>query len=160
MEKILSQLLDKYNDKEIELNKTYYVSEWSWNPMRDGYIVDQETIRYVEEIDGVKVYTTGLNHRHYYAWDLYDDFDKAVIMTKYKNSYGYDWSDIDNHIKFSQLSYTPDKIVRIIGYDDIDWEAIENGGSFSIKGNFEIKDSDRERIFKRLLEIREKFKGE
>lgn len=118
MEKILYQLLETYKDKEIELNKTYYVSEWSWNPMCDGYIVSQETIQYVEEINGIEVYTTGTNYRHYYKWDLFEDYNDAKKMSDYKDSFTYDWAKIDNCIEYNQLSYTPDKLIKINKGDD------------------------------------------
>ncbi len=104
--KEILRLKDLHNNKKIELGKEYFVSEWSWNPICDGYTVCPEIIRYVQEIDGYKVYTTGKNHRHYFSWDIYDTEEQAREMSELKNSYGYDWCDIENKLIDKSKLYT------------------------------------------------------
>ena len=97
MDKIFNNLMVKYNYKEIELNKTYWVSEWSWTPIADGYFAYEQTIRSVENIDGVMVYRTEKNNRKYFAWDLYETEEEAKKMSEFKNSYGYTWAFYESH---------------------------------------------------------------
>ena len=85
-----------YNNKIIELNKEYFVSEWSWNPIDDGIYTYKEIIRNVEDVDGYKVYATGSNYRHYFSWDIHDTKEECDLICDIKNQYGYDW-DIKIH---------------------------------------------------------------
>ena len=88
-------LVEKYNKKDIELNKTYWVSEWTWNPMTDGYTCCEEVIRYKQNIDGINVYTTGTSYRYYYAWDIYETKEDARKMSSFKDGFGYDWCPVE-----------------------------------------------------------------
>ena len=87
----VEELKEIHNDKEIKLGETYWVSEWSWSPVSDGYSEYEETIRNVEVIDGYKVYTTGKNYRHYFAWDIHQSKEDAAEISKIKSKYAYDW---------------------------------------------------------------------
>lgn len=85
------ELKKTHNGKKIKLNKEYYVSEWSWTPIADGYSVFPEIIRYAQEIDGYMIYTTGTSCRYYFAWDIHELKEDARRITDIKNSYCYDW---------------------------------------------------------------------
>ena len=122
----IPRLKNLHNNKKIELGKKYFVSEWSWNPVCDGYIVCPEIIRHVQEIDGYKVYTTGKNYRHYFSWDIYDTEEQALEMTRLKDSYGYDWCKIEKLIDESKLIYTPDN-VPYLSFEEIDFDSINPG---------------------------------
>lgn len=87
----VKDLKENHNNKNIELGKEYWVSGWSWNPICDGYIPCQEVIRFVENIDGYNIYTTGKNYRYYFAWDIYNIKEEAEDMCKFKGKYSYDW---------------------------------------------------------------------
>lgn len=87
----VKELKKVHNNKKIELGKEYWVSEWSWSPIFDAYIPYQEKIRFVENIDGYNVYTTGKNYRYYFAWDIYNTKEEAEEMCKFKSKYSYDW---------------------------------------------------------------------
>lgn len=91
--KILKRL---YNTKVIELDREYFVSEWSWNPIDDGIYTYKQVIRHSEQIDGYKIYTTGSNYRHYFAWDIHDTKSECDLICELKNQFGYDW-DIKIH---------------------------------------------------------------
>lgn len=91
---VFNKLKEESKNKVIELGKEYYVSEWSWNTMCDGYIVDKQTIRHsFKDENGEILYITGGNHRAYNKHDLWDTKEEADIITKIKNSYSYDWKD-------------------------------------------------------------------
>lgn len=130
MDEIL-KLKELHNDRYIELNKEYFVSEWSWTPIADGYSVFPETIRHVQEIDGYKVYTTGKNYRHYFAWDIHKTEEAARKMTNLKDSYGYDWCDVENHlIDKSKIINTPD---RALSFEEIDFDSLSEQGRIKVK---------------------------
>ncbi|MCH1964371.1 hypothetical protein MCG45_16195 [Clostridium perfringens] len=92
-----------HNNKKIELGKEYWVSEWSWSPICDGYIPHQEIIEFAEKIDGYNVYTTGTNYRYYFAWDIYNTKEEAEVMCKFKGKYGYDWC---TKVEHSLINYS------------------------------------------------------
>lgn len=92
-EKMLKKIKKEYEGKEdIELNKEYFVSEWSWQPISDGYGVYKQTIRAKAEVDGETTYITGTNYRKYQAWDIFETEEEAQKMSDLKNSFGYDWA--------------------------------------------------------------------
>lgn len=97
------RLIKTQNDKKIELNKTYWVSEWSWNPIADGYITQPEVIRYKETIDGINVYTTGTNYRYYYAWDLYESKEDCKKMSDFKDRFAYGWCETEHYIPHDKI---------------------------------------------------------
>ena len=51
----IGKLKEKHNDKEIKLNEVYFTSEWSYDPLYEGYDVYCEKIVAVKEINGYKV---------------------------------------------------------------------------------------------------------
>lgn len=100
----IEELKKKYNDREISLGDSYWVSEWSWSPIYDGYKEYEETIRNVENIDGYKVYTTGKNYRHYFAWDIHKTKEEAAEISNVKHRYAYDWPmKVDHRLIESSL---------------------------------------------------------
>ncbi|WP_312286908.1 hypothetical protein [Terrisporobacter sp.] len=101
------ELKTSHNDKIIELNKVYWVSEWSWNPICDGYAPCEETIRYVQNIDGINIYTTGTSYRYYYAWDICETKEECYKITDIKNDFAYDWCSVDHLIP-------EDRIINIL----------------------------------------------
>ena len=87
----VAEFKEIHNEKEIKLGETYWVSEWSWTPLYDGYKEYEAVIRNVEVINGYNVYTTGKNYRHYFAWDICQTKEEAKEISKIKDSYAYDW---------------------------------------------------------------------
>lgn len=87
---MLSQI---HKDKEIELNKTYWVTEWSWSPMCDGRYVYEETIREHAVINGVDCYFTNKNNRVYFKEYIYTDKEEAERVCDWQNSFGYDYDE-------------------------------------------------------------------
>lgn len=85
------------------LNKEYWVSEWSWNPICDGYSPHKEVIRYKQNIDGINIYTTGKNHRYYYPWDICEEKKDCEKITEFKNSFAYNWCDVENYIPHDKI---------------------------------------------------------
>lgn len=118
----IPKLKQLYNGKNIELNKKYFVSEWSWNPICDGYNVYPETIRYMQEIDGFKVYTTGKNYRHYFSWDIHETEDTAREIANLKNSYGYDWCDMENNL--IDKNKIINELDRVSRFEEVDFDSL------------------------------------
>lgn len=96
IEEVFEQLREESKNKIIELGKPYYVSEWSWLPICDGYITDIQIIRYktINE-DGEEVYYTGNNYRAYHKYEIWEKEEEAREITKIKNSFGYKACDYD-----------------------------------------------------------------
>lgn len=84
-------LAEKTKEMKFELGRTYFVPEWSWNPISDGIFVYDETIRDVNDLGITKAYCTCTNYRTYFAWDLFDNKSDCQAMCDFKNSFGYDW---------------------------------------------------------------------
>lgn len=90
--------LYEYNDKPIELGREYYVAEWSWTPVHDGFTVRTEKIRFKDvrendrrhEMNGLNIYLTGKNYRLYYAYQIHDSEKNAIEAMNFINSFGYD----------------------------------------------------------------------
>lgn len=82
--------LSKQN-KKIELDKTYWVSEWSWYPIYDGIFSYEEHIRSSKSNDGVTAFYTNKNYRTYFYWDIYETKEECNEVCSLKNSFGYDW---------------------------------------------------------------------
>lgn len=90
--------LYEHNEKPIELDKEYYVAEWSWTPVYDGFIIRTEKIRFkdvrendrIHEMNGLNIYLTGQNHRIYYAYQVHDNEKNAIEAMNFINSFGYD----------------------------------------------------------------------
>lgn len=89
--KAIEILLDKTKDMEFDLDKRYYVSEWSWSPICDGIFVFEEVIRDVKDFGTTKAYCTKTNNRTYFPWDLFDNKSDCQKMCDFKNSFAYDW---------------------------------------------------------------------
>ena len=87
------KLKNKYNSKKIKLNKEYWLSEWSYDPLYEGYDVYKGVITKVEEINGYKVYSTDKNSRIYFAWDIHISKYEAEKISDLKNIYLYDWCE-------------------------------------------------------------------
>lgn len=83
-----------YKDKNIELNKTYWVTEWSWSPMCDGRYAYEETIREHAVINNIDCYFTNKNNRVYFKEDIYNNKEDALKALKWQNSFAYDYNDI------------------------------------------------------------------
>ena len=87
------ELNKQYNDKKIKLFKEYWISEWSYDPLYEGYDVYKGVITKVEEINGYKVYSTDKNCRYYFAWDIHTSKFEAEKISDLKNIYLYDWCE-------------------------------------------------------------------
>ncbi len=91
-------------NKVIELEKTYYTVEWSWQPICDGRFVYEEIIREHKIVNNIDVYFTNKNYRRYLKEDLYENKEDALKMCAWQNSFGYDYEtkiSRDNLIKNS-----------------------------------------------------------
>lgn len=89
--KAIEILENIFQDSDIDINKEYWVSEWSWQPICDGNFPCQQTIRRKINIAGLDIYATGTSCRTYFAWDLFDAEKECTEMCSFKNSFGYDW---------------------------------------------------------------------
>lgn len=98
----LQKLIELASDKKITLNNTYYVSEWSWKSICDGIFTYSETIRDSHKYDDLMVYCTTTSYRTYFPWDIYESKTDCDEMTKFKNSFGYDW-DIENNALLKKI---------------------------------------------------------
>lgn len=78
-----------YKDKEIELNKKYWVTEWSWSPICDGRGVYEEIIRDHAVVNDIDCYFTNKNCRVYFKEDIYENKEDAERACKWQNSFGY-----------------------------------------------------------------------
>lgn len=95
--KAIFRFIDFTKDKVVELNKTYWVSEWSWQPMCDGMFCYEETIRdALNYYNLVTAYCTTKNYRTYLPWDIYETKEECQLITNFKNSFGYDWDIATN----------------------------------------------------------------
>jgi hypothetical protein len=85
--------------KEIELGKEYWVAEWGWQPICDGYYPHKETIRYTyKDKKGQKVYITGGNFRVYLPYDIFETEDEAKTICNVKNSFGYEACEYESYM--------------------------------------------------------------
>ena len=89
--KCIKILMETCSDTEVEINKEYYVSEWSWEPICDGNFPCVQTIRFRKSVNGIDAYATGTSHRTYFAWDLFEEENECKEMCEFKNSFGYNW---------------------------------------------------------------------
>lgn len=114
----LHSLIDFYEQsKNIELNKTYWASEWSWQPMCDGIYSYEQEIRQHLVVEGIDVYFTNTNYRFYLKEDLYDSKDMCDKMCSWKNEFSY------NYVVFIDRK----KIIEdLIEYKEIDGKIIWN----------------------------------
>lgn len=107
----IHKLLDLYTkNKEIELGKTYYTCEWSWQPICDGIFVYEEIIRDYKIVEGIDVYFTNKNYRMYLKEDLYENKSDAQKMCNWQNSFGYDYDSkisrlnlVRKHLKYETI---------------------------------------------------------
>lgn len=95
--------LAKSNYSLRELNKTYWVAEWSWQPICDGIYTYEETLRFVQpfilkmEYEGCHgtwtyccpVYQTMKNNRYYFPWEVCDSKEDAANVCNIVNQFGY-----------------------------------------------------------------------
>lgn len=103
--KAIFRFIDFTKDKNIMLDRTYWVSEWSWEPICDGIHCYEETIRdAINYYNQVTAYCTTKNNRTYFPWDIYESKEECELITDFKNSFGYAWEIAtnkfmsDNHI--------------------------------------------------------------
>jgi hypothetical protein len=95
----LKELAKSTYDKR-ELNKSYWVAEWSWNPIVDGISPCKEILRFVQEFKfssgaflfsyTCQIYQTSENNRYYFPWEIYSTETDARIACNIMNSWGYD----------------------------------------------------------------------
>lgn len=89
----VEKLNQRHSRKEIELHKVYWLSEWSYDPLYEGYDVYIGVLRKVTEINGYNVYTTDRNCRYYFPWDIHISKYEAEKISGLKNTYLYDWCE-------------------------------------------------------------------
>lgn len=89
----IEKLIEYTKDETIDLDRKYFVSEWSWTPIADGIYVYEEVIKDCKTYENIKVYCTGTNYRTYLPWDIYDSEDDCTLITNFKNSFGYAWEE-------------------------------------------------------------------
>lgn len=88
------KMLYEHNNKEIELGKRYYVSQWSMHPISDGYIPYETYIRQVVDVDGINCYFSMTNHRYYQAYQIHETQEEAQHVADFMNKIGYDSIEI------------------------------------------------------------------
>lgn len=89
--KAIETLVSIFQNQDIEINKKYWVSEWSWQTIYDGNFPCEEKLRHKMNIAGLGIYATGTSCRTYFAWDLFDTEKECKEMCSFKDSFGYDW---------------------------------------------------------------------
>ncbi|GAB6989516.1 hypothetical protein [Paenibacillus pini] len=91
--------------KTVELDKTYWVSEWSWTPISDGIYSYEEHLRNSKVNNNITAYYTDKNYRTYFPWDIYETKEECDLACKLKNSFGYDWDiGLGKFIRMNDLS--------------------------------------------------------
>lgn len=100
-------------NKEIELNKKYWVSEWSWMPIYDGIYPCEEIIREHAVIDGIDCYFTNKNNRVYFKEDIFENKEDAEEMCKWQNSFSYDY---DSQISKANI------VNKLITFENYHWK--------------------------------------
>ncbi|MDI4643666.1 hypothetical protein [Cohnella hashimotonis] len=88
--------------KEIELDRTYWVSEWSWTPLTDGIFSYKQQISYSRISGSVIAFYSKENNRTYFPWDIYESKEECDEVCELKNDFGYAWDNaletfIDRH---------------------------------------------------------------
>lgn len=85
-----------------ELNKDYFVAEWSWIPMVDGVFSHVERLKYAQEFivpdEKYKwmtrkyiVYQTGTNNRWYFHWEVFDTKEDSETGCAFQDMWVYDY---------------------------------------------------------------------
>lgn len=105
-----------HKDKVVELNKTYWVTEWSWNPMCDGRYVYEETIREYANINGIDCYFTNKNNRVYFKEDIFTDKEEAQNACDWQNSFGYTYEECVSR---------ENDVRRLIEFENYHWKLRE-----------------------------------
>lgn len=95
VQKILNDWKKLFKDYDVELNKKYWVSEWSYNPTCDGIYEYEEIIRRKDD----RFYYAYSNFRKYFIWDIWEDKEEAEYVSDFKNRFGYDWDMGEGIIK-------------------------------------------------------------
>lgn len=98
----IMRLVELTKNKIVEVNRKYFVSEWSWTPIADGIYVYEETISDCRDFGEVKAYCTGNNCRTYLPWDIYEAKEDCELITDFKNSFGYTW-DMEQEMFLSNI---------------------------------------------------------
>jgi hypothetical protein len=107
----------------VELNKEYWITEWSWTPICDGIYPYQEILRHVQLFNFFDkatenvgrfdyfcpVYQTTKNNRFYFPWEIFDSKQDAKIASRIYDSWGYDYDCNRKTVlkKIIELSGTP-----------------------------------------------------
>lgn len=95
-----------------ELDKTYWVVEWSWQSICDGIFPYEETLRFVQpfviefEYDSCNgkwvyccpVYQTRKNNRYYFPWEICDSMEDAANISNIVNQFGYGYDSARNDV--------------------------------------------------------------
>lgn len=90
------------------LNTPYWISEWSWTPLADGYFAFEGKMAQANKCvikdakNPIYFYRTHpQNHRIYFPWDLYPTKIEALEMSDFKDSFVYNWPNAEE--KFWQM---------------------------------------------------------
>ncbi|MFC3803860.1 hypothetical protein [Cohnella sp. GCM10012308] len=88
--------------KEIELDRTYWVSEWSRTPLTDGIFSYKQQISSSRVSGNVVAFYSKGNNRTYFPWDIYESKEECDEACALKNDFGYAWDNalekfIDRH---------------------------------------------------------------
>ena len=93
--------LAKSNYSLRELNKSYWVAEWSWRPICDGIYPYEELLRFSQQFElkifrydscwiyKCPVYQTMKNNRFYFPWEVCDSKEDAANICNIANQFGY-----------------------------------------------------------------------
>ena len=98
----INKLKAKYGNKKIKLNKEYWISGWSYDPLYEGYDVYKGIIVRAEKINGYDVYYTDRDCRYYFSWDIHTSRFNAEDISDLKNIYLYDWVEYGEENLFNR----------------------------------------------------------
>lgn len=92
------KMLYEHNNKEIELGKRYYVSQWSMHPISNGYVPYETCIRQVVNVDGIKCYFSMISNRYYQAYQIHETQEEAQHVADFMNRFGYDSTTVTDKV--------------------------------------------------------------
>lgn len=93
---LLLEKLNNGNKYHIQLDKEYYVAEWSRHPACNGNFVYKEKLRCKTNENGMNVYYTLGNSRSYLPYQICETKEEAEEVADFMNKFGYTHEDIRN----------------------------------------------------------------
>lgn len=86
-----------------QLNKKYWIAQWSWQPICDGIYPSETTITNFYTLDdGTFVYFSKYNNRKYFGFQLCETEEEAEKVSDLLNSFSYDSIIAINEMTYSE----------------------------------------------------------